>query len=155
MIPPTHRRIAGFTLKDCTTFAIPPPVVSGDDALYVGCISQGNARSYIFRLPPAAQWPEGEETVELEPVAAGASLDEDSFTVVGRDVYFHDVDANDDDHVYRVSAADGKPTRVLDTHVVYHKASDGKTLFVHVLAAFKPSRWEQGELRSSVATRAA
>ena len=110
MIPPTHRRIAGFTLKDCTTFAIPPPVVSGDDALYVGCISQGNARSYIFRLPPAAQWPEGEQTLELEPVAAGASLDEDSFTVVGRDVYFHDLDANDDDHVYRVSAAGGKPS---------------------------------------------
>lgn len=128
--PPAHGRLAAFTLKDCRSFAIPPRVVSGDDSLYVGCNSDGNERSYIFRLPPVAEWPEDEETISLEPVASGTQLDEDSFVVVAKDVYFHDVDANDDDHVYRVSESGGSPTRVLDTHSVHHMASDGKTLFV-------------------------
>lgn len=131
--PPAHERIAVFTLKDCSTFAIPPRVVSGDDALYVGCNSDGNQQSYIFRLLPAAQWPEGEESeaeVALEPLAASAHLDEDTFIAVGKNVYFRDTDSNDADHVFRVPATAGKPTSVLDTHVVHHMASDGKTLFV-------------------------
>jgi hypothetical protein len=128
--PPESRRTGVFTLKDCRSFAIPPRVVSGDDALYVGCISDGHEQGYIFRLPPSAQWLADEEPLELEPVASGPRLDEDTFVVVGNNVYFHDADSNDDDHIFVVPTSGGAPTRVLDTHSVEHLASDGKTLFV-------------------------
>src|SRR6188768_3046559 len=104
--------------------ATAPTLLTDYTAFYQGLVGLGRGRCGGFRGPRV---PRGGDR---EARQSFGELDEGTFVVVGKTVYFHDVDSNDDDHIFSVPTTGGTPTRLLDTHSVRHLASDGKTLFV-------------------------